>query len=63
MGNYYRLIWTVKTDYFIFIYTVKSYYYIFIYTVKTDYFIYIYTRLPVTHWVKLSLNFELIVPK
>ena len=21
------------------------------------------TRLPVTHWVKLSLNFELLVPK
>ena len=26
-------------------------------------FIYIFTRLPVTRWVKLSLNFELLVPK
>ena len=25
--------------------------------------IYKYTRLPVTRWVKLSLNFELLVPK
>ena len=25
--------------------------------------LYIYTRLPVTRWVKLSLNFELPVPK
>ena len=24
---------------------------------------YKYTRLPVTRWVKLSLNFELLVPK
>ena len=48
-----------KTSNFSYTMTFINFSYIFIDSVKP----YIFTRLPVTRWVKLSLNFELLVPK